>query len=42
MENVELYRQVFISFKELCAEGKQPSSFRAYCIANGVDDGRMR
>lgn len=42
MENVELYRQVFMSFKELCAEGRQPSSFRAYCIANGVDDRRMR
>lgn len=42
MEKVELYRQVFLSFKQLCAEGRQPSSFRAFCIANGVDQGQMR
>lgn len=42
MEKVERYRQVFLSFKELCAEGMQPSSFRAYCIANGVDQSQMR
>ena len=42
MDKVELYRQVFLSFKELCATGSQPSSFRAYCIANGVDQGQMR
>ena len=42
MDKVERYRQVFSSFKELCAKGKQPSSFRAYCIANGVEQGQMR
>ena len=42
MGKVELYRQVFLSFKQLCAEGRQPSSFRAYCIANGVDQRQMR
>ena len=36
MDKVELYRQVFISFRNLCAEGKQPSSFNAYCKAHGV------
>ena len=42
MDKMELYRQVFLSFKGLCAEGRQPCSFRAYCIANGVDQGQMR
>lgn len=42
MEKEEHYRQVFLSFKELCAQGRQPSSFRAYCIANGVDQSQMR
>lgn len=36
MDKVELYRLVFTSFRNLCAEGKQPSSFNAYCKANGV------
>lgn len=36
MDKVELYRQVFTSFRNLCAEGKQPSSFNAYCRAHGV------
>lgn len=36
MDKVELYRQVFISFRNLCAEGKQPSSFNSYCKAHGV------
>lgn len=36
MDKVELYRQVFTSFRRLCAEGKQPSSFNAYCKAHGV------
>lgn len=36
MDKVELYRQVFTSFRNLCAEGKQPSSFNAYCKAHGV------
>lgn len=42
MDKMELYRQVFLSFKGLCAEGRQPCSFRVYCIANGVDQGQMR
>lgn len=36
MDKVELYRQVFTSFRRLCAEGRQPSSFNAYCKAHGV------
>ena len=36
MDKVELYRQVFTSFRTLCAAGKQPSSFNAYCKAHGV------
>lgn len=30
MDKVELYRQVFISYKEMCAQGMQPSSFSSY------------
>lgn len=41
MEKVELYRQVFISFKEMCAAGRQPSSFRTYCKNHGVDQAQM-
>ena len=41
MDKVELYRQVFTSFRTLCAEGKQPSSFNAYCKAHGVDQRHM-
>lgn len=41
MNNVELYRQVFTSFRTLCAEGKQPSSFNAYCKAHGVNQCQM-
>ena len=39
---VERYRQVFLSFKELCSTGRQPSSFSAYCKANSVDQCQMR
>lgn len=42
MEKVELYRQVFLSYKELCATGKQDSSFSAYCRNHGVDHTQMR
>lgn len=42
MDKVELYRQVFASFRTLCAEGKQPSSFNAYCKAHGVEQSLMR
>lgn len=41
MDKVELYRQVFTSFMQLCAEGKQPGSFRAYCKEYGVDQCQM-
>lgn len=41
MDKVELYRQVFISFRELCAGGNQPGSFRSYCIEHGVDQCQM-
>lgn len=36
MDKEELYRQVFTTFRTMCAEGKQPSSFNAYCKAHGV------
>ena len=42
MDKVERYRQVFLSFKELCSTGRQPSSFSAYCKANSVDQSQMR
>lgn len=42
MDKVAKYRQVFNSFRNLCAQGKQPSSFRAYCIERGVDCAQMR
>lgn len=41
MDKVELYRQVFNSFKKMCAEGKQPSSFHAYCKKHGVSQCQM-
>ena len=41
MDKVELYRQVFTSFRTLCAEGEQPSSFNAYCKAHGVEQCQM-
>lgn len=41
MDKVELYRQVFTSFKALCARGTQTCSFRAYCMAHGVDSCQM-
>lgn len=42
MEKVELYRQVFSSFKELCAKGEQSCSFSAYCREHGVSSSQMR
>lgn len=42
MDKVELYRQVFSSFKELCARGKQECSFRSYCVRHGVSSSQMR
>ena len=41
MDKVEHYRQVFSAFKELCAAGKQPSSFREYCREHGVSQSQM-
>ena len=41
MDKVELYRHVFTTFRTLCAEGKQPSSFSAYCRAHGVERCQM-
>ena len=41
MDKVEHYRQVFSTFRKLCVEGKQPSSFRAYCKKHGVNQCQM-
>lgn len=41
MDKVDLYRQVYFTFKELCANGKQPCSFRTYCKEYGVDQSQM-
>ena len=41
MDKVELYRQVFNSYKKMCVEGKQPSSFHAYCKKHGVSQCQM-
>lgn len=42
MEKVELYRQVFSSFKERCSKGEQSCSFSAYCREHGVCSSQMR
>lgn len=42
MDKFELYRQVFSSYKEMCAQGMQPSSFSSYCRKNGVKESQMR
>ena len=41
MDKVGLYRQVFRSYKELCANGLQSCSFHAYCLEHGVDQCQM-
>lgn len=41
MDKIEQYRRVLTSFSTLCAEGKQPSSFKAYCKAHGVEQRYM-
>lgn len=41
MDKVELYRQVYSAFKKMCAKGKQPSSFNAFCKKHGVDQSQM-
>lgn len=42
MAKKEEYKNVYQSFKELCARGQQPCSFRSYCSRHGVDRSRMR
>lgn len=42
MDKKELYRQVFISFKDLCSIGEQPGSFDEYCRKHGVYQSQMR
>ena len=41
MDKVELYRQFFSAFTELCASGKQPGSFSEYCLEHGVSQWQM-
>lgn len=41
MDKVGLYRQVFLSYKELCAKGVQSCSFHSYCLEHGVDQCQM-
>lgn len=42
MEKVEHYRQVYRSYKALCARGLQPCSFTSYCREHGVEQNQMR
>lgn len=42
MAKVDLYREVFNTFKDLCQQGSQPCSFNAYCKAHGVRQSKMR
>ena len=42
MVKVELYRQVYFTFKELCAEGKQPCSFKRYYERFGIMRRQMK
>ena len=42
MEKVELYRQVFYAFKDLCSSGQQYCSFNDYCRIRGVRQSMMR
>lgn len=42
MDKIERYREIFMTFKQLCAQGKQPSSFSAYCVFDGVDQNSVR
>lgn len=36
-----LYRHIYNSFKELCADGKQPGTFTGYCQSHGTTIGRV-
>ena len=42
MDKKEQYRQVFLSFKNLCAADQQPCSFSKYCREHGVEQAQMR
>lgn len=42
MDKKEHYRQVFLSFKNLCAADQQPCSFSRYCREHGVEHALMR
>ena len=42
MDRKERYREVYETFKDLCAKGSQPGSFHGYCMENGVDSYQMR
>lgn len=42
MDKKEHYRQVFLSFKELCASDRQPCSFSKYCKEHDVDQNKIR
>lgn len=37
----EIYRQVFIAYKEMCARGEQPGPFKSFCIDHGVESAQM-
>lgn len=41
MDEVEIYRSVYAEFKSLCAQGRQPSSFFAFCRDHGVKESKM-
>lgn len=41
MLKIELYSQIFASFKELCASGNQTCSLSSYCEQYDVDRSRM-
>lgn len=38
---VDLYREIYSGFIDLCASGKQRVNFRQYCREHGVDSRRM-
>ncbi len=42
MDKVELYRQVFNAYKELCAKGEAVVSFSRFCREHDIDSHQMR
>lgn len=42
MDRVELYRQVFKAYKDLCAKGEAEVSFCRFCRERGIDSHLMR